>query len=516
MRRLLPDSLGGWVFTVVAAAVILLYGSFLIASLIFRDGQAAAVAASQAADQLIVLTRVIDRTEPRERRSIVRGLNSPGLRMVVSSRPFVEESDDVFTSRIVFRRLEREFPEGTDIRTDSRIVEAAGEERFPTPDEVRREMRRFQRDMGRYHRELANQLPPNQFSPEDVPEPPEPPRFDRNRPATDIERRTINIDRALREIRGFQPFVRASIQVGESSWLNARIDLDLSEVNQRTQSFLILTSVMTLLITILAIWAVSRTTQPVSLFATAAERLGIGLNAEPLPETGTGEVRRAARAFNTMQSRLKRFIQDRTQMLAAISHDLRTPITRMRLRAEFVDDDEQRDKMLADLDEMESMIRATLAFARDDPANESSESSDVAAIVKDIVEHHGATGATVNYSGPDTLAQTVRPMGLKRALNNLIENAVKYGGCARVMLQSNDDHTLIEIEDDGPGIPDEVGEDVFNPFYRVEDSRSRNTGGTGLGMTIARNAVRSMGGDIQLTNRPEGGLKVEVTLPLGR
>ena len=505
MKRVLPDSLGGWVFTVVVTAVILLYGSSLATYIIFRDESAAAAAASQAADQLIVFKRIIEQAEPQERRVLIRGLNSPGLRMVITSRPLVNESDDVFTSRIVFRRLEREFPEGTDIRTDSRIVETAGEERFPTPDEVRRELRRFRRDLQRQPR-------PNEMSPDDPPEPPMPPRLERNRPTFDFERGTLNIDRALREIRSFQPFVRASVQVGESVWLNARVDLDLTESSSRTRPFL-LTTVLTLIVAVMAIWAVRRATKPVSLFATAAERLGVGLNAAPLPESGTGEVRRAARAFNTMQDRLKRFISDRTQMLAAISHDLRTPITRMRLRAEFIDDDEQRSKIMSDLDEMEAMIKATLAFARDDAANEPPEPTDVAAVLKSLVSDKSDAGQKVSYAGPDTLMQLIRPMGLKRALSNLINNALNYGSRANVGLSSDDELTTILIDDNGPGIPDDVKEQVFTPFFRIEGSRSRDTGGTGLGMTIARNAVRSMGGDIELLDRPKGGLRVKATLP---
>ena len=505
MKRVYPDSLGGWVFTVMVTAVILLYGSSLITYVIFRDESAAAAGASQAADQLIVYKRVIEQAEPREQRALLRGLNSPGLRMVMTSRPLVEESDDVFTSRIFFRRLEREFPEGTDIRTDSRIVESTGDERFPTPDEVRRQLLSQRRDSERRLRGDAD-------SSDDTGEEAEPRPSRRSQARLAAHRRTLSIDQTLREIRGFQPFVRASVQVGDSFWLNAKVDLDLSESSQRTRPFLF-TTVTTLLISILAIWAVRRATMPVSLFATAAERLGIGLNAEPLPESGTGEVRRAARAFNTMQSRLKRFIQDRTQMLAAISHDLRTPITRMRLRAEFVDDDEQRDKMLTDLDEMETMIKATLAFARDDAANETPESTDVAGLVKGIVEDQRAMGSLAAYEGPESFMQIVRPLGLKRALNNLIKNAIKYGDTARVALNSEDDQTVILIDDDGPGIADDVKGQVFTPFFRVETSRSRDTGGTGLGMTIARNAVRSMGGDIELLNRQEGGLRAKVTLP---
>jgi len=490
LRRVLPDSLGGWVFTVIVTAVILIYGLSLISFFVFRDESAAAAAASQAADQLIVYKRVIEQANPEERIALIRGLNSPGLRMVITPRPVVSESDEVFTSRIVYRRLEREFPDGTDIRIDSRFADPTADARFPTYEEIRR-----------HHRDTR---PPR---PEGMEGPQRPPS------SLAAERRARTIDQTLRDIRGFQPFVRASVQVGDNTWFNARVDLNLSESGERVRPFLI-TTALTLAIAGMAVWAVRRATRPVTLFATAAERLGIELNAAPLPETGTGEVRRAARTFNTMQSRLKRFVQDRTQMLAAISHDLRTPITRMRLRAEFVDDDEQRNKMLADLNEMEAMIKATMEFARDDAANEAAEVVDIAAGLNALVADGKAIGHDVRYEGPTSLSLTARPLGLKRALTNLVENAVKYGGSAEISLRRDGDYAEILVDDSGPGIPDAEKDQVFTPFYRLESSRSRDTGGTGLGMTIARNAIRSMGGDVVLRDRPGGGLRVKVTLPI--
>ena len=484
MKRIVPDSLGGWLFTVVVAAVLLIYGSTLVTYFIYRDQSAEVAAASQVADQLIVFKRLIEQAPLRERSSLIQALNSPGLRMVITTRPLVVGSDEVFTSRIIYRRLMAEFPEGTEIHTDSRIAESVGEERFPTQEEVRRELRRQRRAMQQPLRSLGAVLPP----------PPPPVAL------------------------GFQPFVRASIRFGERTWLNARVDLDLTEAGERTRPFLqtafLWTTLITFLIAILAILAVRRATMPVSLFAKAAERLGLGLNAEPLSERGTGEVRRAARAFNTMQSRLQRFVKDRTQMLAAISHDLRTPITRMRLRAEFVDDSAQREKMLSDLDDMEAMISVTLAFAREDAANEPAAPTDVAALVARIVSDEEEGGHAVSYTGPESLERIIRPLGLKRSLANIVGNAIKYGGCADVLLTKTEDGIEILIDDKGPGIREAEKEQVFTPFFRLEGSRSRDTGGTGLGMTIARNAIRSMGGDIELLDRAEGGLRVRVMLPV--
>jgi len=226
-------------------------------------------------------------------------------------------------------------------------------------------------------------------------------------------------------------------------------------------------------------------------------------------------VRRAAQAFNIMQGRVRRLVEDRTQMLAAISHDLRTPITRLRLRAEFVDDDVQRDKMLSDLDEMERMIASTLAFARDDAAREIRRPTDIAALVQGLVEDLVATGIEASYAGPESLVMRARPMGLKRAVANLLDNAGKYGKRARVRLEARPGDVLVVIDDDGPGIAEGDREMVFAPFVRLETSRSRDTGGTGLGLSIARAGIRAHGGDIQLANRPEGGLRVTVELPSG-
>ncbi|MBM3513705.1 MAG: HAMP domain-containing protein [Alphaproteobacteria bacterium] len=272
--------------------------------------------------------------------------------------------------------------------------------------------------------------------------------------------------------------------------------------------------IVTLFVAMLALWGLRRATRPLTLFVGAAERLGVDVNAEPMSESGPAEVRRAARAFNTMQTRIKRFIQDRTQMLAAISHDLRTPITRMKLRAEFVEDDEQRAKMLRDLDDMEAMIATTLSFARDDAANEPARSVDVAETLATIASDLAHAGGDTSYSGPPHLLVMARPMALKRALTNLADNAIKYGKCARIALRTIGAEIEITVDDDGPGIPEAEKERVFSPFYRLESSRSRETGGTGLGLTITRNAILSMGGLVELINRPGGGLRARVTLPV--
>ena len=238
-------------------------------------------------------------------------------------------------------------------------------------------------------------------------------------------------------------------------------------------------------------------------------------NAPALDERGPREVHRAARAFNDMQTRLRSFIDDRTRMLAAISHDLRTPITRMRLRAEFVEDDEQRRKMLADLGEMEAMIAATLSFAREDAAGEAQVPLDLADLLQSLCDAAVDAGHAASYSGARRFPFNGAPTGLKRAFGNLLDNAIKYGGVARVTLKPSEESVTVTVEDDGPGIPPEELEKVFTAFYRVEGSRSRETGGVGLGLAVVRTIVHAHGGEVALENRREGGLRAVVTLPCG-
>jgi signal transduction histidine kinase len=321
---------------------------------------------------------------------------------------------------------------------------------------------------------------------------------------------------------GGQGGFAASLRLHDGPWLNLRVQPPPPRP-WHSETFLAAFAVMTLAAAALTLWAVRRLTRPVRDLALAAERLGRDVNAPPLPETGPTEVATAAGAFNTMAERIRRFVGDRTQMLAAVGHDLRTPITRLRLRAEFMEDDEQRRKMLADLDEMEAMIGATLAFARDDAATEPSVPLDLAALCRTVLDEAAdarpeVAPERIAYAGPEHLTVQARPVALKRALANLVGNALSYGGAARVALeppaQAGRGRVLrLTVEDDGPGIPPAELEAVFQPFRRLEGSRNRETGGAGLGLPIARNILRAHGGDVVLRNRAGGGLAAEVTLP---
>ena len=313
--------------------------------------------------------------------------------------------------------------------------------------------------------------------------------------------------------RRLPPDLAISIRLADGRWLNTGLAVPDPSPRWALPS-LIAMAVMAIALSLIVVVMVRRITRPLAELAVAAERLGRGEAVPPLAENGPLDIRQTTRAFNRMRGRLQRFVQDRTRMLAAISHDLRTPITTLRLRAEFLDDEENRAKILETLDEMQRMTEATLAFAREEAAAEDTRTVDLAALVDSVCADLADLGQDVTFRGPERAPYACRPVSLKRALRNLIENAVAYGARARVTLEQAEAALEVVIDDDGPGIPEAEFERVFAPFVRLEESRSPETGGIGLGMAIARSIVRGHGGEITLHNRPEGGLRVAVRLPL--
>jgi signal transduction histidine kinase len=264
---------------------------------------------------------------------------------------------------------------------------------------------------------------------------------------------------------------------------------------------------------LIAFWTARRLARPIREFAGAAERLGVDLTAPPLAVRGPQELRSAIEAFNRMQDRLRRFLEDRTQMLAAISHDLRAPLARLRLRAELVAEGEQQRKMFDDLEVMNAMIDSALAFARDDARREPRRLVDLGALVGDVCEDVGDAGGTALYRGPRDIDIMCRPSDIRRVITNLVDNAVKYGGSARVDILRENERVVIAIDDDGPGIPPQEQERVFAPFYRLDPSRNPGKAGVGLGLSVARTIAREHGGEVTLANRDGGGLGVRVELP---
>jgi signal transduction histidine kinase len=246
----------------------------------------------------------------------------------------------------------------------------------------------------------------------------------------------------------------------------------------------------------------------------AAERVGRGEEEVSIVvERGPSEITSALQAFDIMQERRRRFVTDRMRLLAAVSHDLRTQLTTLRLKAEFIDDETTREGMISTIDELIAITQATLSFSRNEVSREETRSVDLVELVGELVEEFRLGDADVTLSGSGPLIYACRPLALKRALRNLVENAVRYGGCARISVATRDGGPVIDVDDDGPGLPENQVEEAFKPFVRLEPSRSHETGGIGLGLAIARGIVHSHGGSLGLANRLGGGLTATLRLP---
>jgi len=270
------------------------------------------------------------------------------------------------------------------------------------------------------------------------------------------------------------------------------------------------------LLLVIALYVTARSiTRPLSALARAADTVGRAARPEKLPEAGARELREAARAFNTMQDRLRRYLDSRSRVLAAMSHDLKTPLTRLRLQVETLDDPPLQARIGKELTEMELMVREALALFRGLDDGETAVPVDMNELLAGIQQQFSEMGAAVTLSGRALAPVTGKVQALKRCLTNLIANAVKFGTRAAVALE-DDGELVIRVRDEGPGIPEEDLERVFEPFYRLEHSRNRDSGGTGLGLTIARDIAQAHGGTLTLANRPEGGLEAILKLPRRR
>ena len=305
-----------------------------------------------------------------------------------------------------------------------------------------------------------------------------------------------------------------SLNLEDRSWLNVTL-AKVQPTQIAAPSFLISSLVGALGVITLAVLLSRWLTRPLDRLTDSARSLFAGAESgHDVAEEGTREVRTLAAAINEMHRRINRLVSDRTQMLAAISHDLRTPLTRLRLRANAIADIEARAAFERDIAEMEEMIDATLGFLRENSEQEPVEPVDVAAILQTIADDASDCGQHVTVDLPRKLVVRGRHLALKRAIANLVQNAVKYAGTAVVKVRQSQDEVVIDIADSGPGIPNEQLEAVFSPFYRLDDARSRSTGGYGLGLTVARTIARSHGGDVTLSNRTEGGLQATLRLPM--
>jgi signal transduction histidine kinase len=310
---------------------------------------------------------------------------------------------------------------------------------------------------------------------------------------------------------GFVGSTQVAVQLKNGEWLTARMARQTEqEAWLRTIFFSFIGA--TLVLTPLGLLFARRLASPIGEFAEAADQLGRNADAPLLEEKGPRELRSAVRAFNTMQERIRKFVEGRTLMMAAISHDLRTPLQRLRFRIDSLDET-TRNAMLADIQEMEAMIGSTLAFASDEAAPGARQTLDLGALVSSVCDEAADAGGATQCSVSERVVVQGDPVRLKRALSNLVYNATKYAGGAEVRVGHEMGAAVVEVADRGPGIPEDRLEEMFQPFRRLEPSRSRATGGAGLGLSIARTIARAHGGDVTLSPRPGGGLTARLALP---
>lgn len=465
MMRLLPKSLFG-------RLVLVLFGGLLVAQLLSayinfaeRDRMLIRATGLQSGQRIADVVKLLDTLGPQERQRIVTVLNIPP--QVVSLEKAPIEPGNVVTSA----------PQLSIFSTVLRTALGDG-----------REFRVAMREV-----------------------------TDMQRPGFIPENREAMMDHQfpkffMRRLMMGGVFFLTQVQLSDGAWVS--FDTHLPRESASLPGRLLLTLTVLLLAVLgISVMAVRWITRPLHVLASAADELGRDINRPPLPENGPVEVRRAAHAFNTMQAKLVRFVQDRTRILTAMSHDLKTPITRMRLRAELLEDDDLRGRFEKDLREMESMVTHTLDFIRGLGDGEVAHPVDVMALLESLQADNEEMGRQVIIEGVVRNHYVgIAPL-LKRCLSNLIDNAVLYGKSATVIAEDGSDALRIRVRDEGPGIPEAELDKVFEPFYRLESSRNRETGGTGLGLAIARNIAQTHGGDIELHNRPKAGLEAVLTLP---
>ena len=475
MKRLLPQSL-------FARMVLILLGGLIAAQLLSftvhwreRGEFVMRAAGARSAARIADILRLLESTAPAERARIVNVLSSPPLRIALDAPPLAPPSADPekdeqaaqFASALA-RLLGDEFPLVVHVvTTASRFVPGPGYGKGPGM-------------MGGPGKWGADPGEKGTFGPR------------------------------MRHWAGVSFVVQARLRDDVRVTFDARQSQE--SVNWPHRLLLSLTVLLVAVIAVTLI-AVRWVTRPLKTLADAAQGLGDNINRPPLDESGPLEVRRAARAFNTMQQKLAKFISDRTRIFAAMSHDLKTPITRLRLRAELLDDAGLREKFVKDLAEMEAMVSAALDFMRGVDQHEPPQPVDMMALLESLQADARETGSTVNIEGTASAPYRGHAQTLKRCVGNLIENAVKYGTRATIAVTDTPEVLTLRVRDDGPGIPETELERVFEPFYRLEASRNRATGGSGLGLTIARNIAQAHGGELALRNLPAGGLEAVLALP---
>ncbi|MCB1857965.1 MAG: HAMP domain-containing protein [Gammaproteobacteria bacterium] len=460
--RLLPGSLFGRLVLILISGLIL---AQIIGALIFmkdRDDHLRRGFGLNLVQKITAIVVLVEESTPDRRQRILDAFNSPAFRVYIAPEPASPTEGSVPVDYLAML-LHQQLPEHRQYQITV------------TPA--------FQRPLHR-HGPSANLDAPMPF-------------------------------RSWRGIQGMGPLVgfQANIQLFDGSWIIFQNTLpeDIRAWPIRVLAYL---GVLLISILLISLFTVRVVTRPLDRLAKAAERLGTDIKSPPLPETGPTEVRQAAAAFNRMQTRLRRFIEDRGEILAAVSHDLKTPITRMRLRTALLDEGELKERLENDLREMEQMVQASLDFMRGTESSEQTVPVDMRALLESLQDDVQELGNDMEIEPTSEIAPFPgKPLALKRCIGNLVENGVRYGRRVRVRLTESTGIVTVTIADEGPGIPEGELETLFRPFQRREGSRSKATGGTGLGLGIARNIARGHGGDVTLRNGIGGGLEAVVTLP---
>ena len=458
IRRLLPQSIGAQLLVMLLFALGVSQGLSLLVFSDERDRAVRAALGYEAAGRAANVARLLDDAPQDLRQQIVTAANSPLVQFWIDTVPAVDHADHDASG--ISERVQRALD---DPSREVRIEIHDRVEALLAVDDVPQSMQRMHAAM--------------------------------------LAERTGPLELAM------------SIRLASGAWLNVR-SMFHRPVAQWLASDVAALAIAAALVTLVAVFTAVRVVRPMRSLAKAAEHAGRGEVLPALPETGPREIRDTIRAFNRMQARIGRFVTGRTRMLAALSHDLRSPLTAMRLRLELIDEGEDRDRLEAMVDEMQTMVEATLAFARGEAATEDTVEVDLAGILQDLASETGGESGHAVIGVAPAIPARVRPVSLKRALRNLIDNAIRYGARAEIDLSVEGDEAVITVSDHGPGLPQDQLAAVFEPFRRHETSRSRDTGGAGLGLAIARTVVRAHGGEVTLANRPGGGLTATVRLPL--
>ena len=467
LARLWPRGLAGRLVVMLVAALALAQLALILILRMQQDAFVDSIVHGQAMNQTVALARLLTLYPSADGETIARAFGSRYSCVIITTAPPATEAPKPAERDLA--ALLGQMLHGIDAGAPRVTIEPLGHDDHPCPPTGRPPENAGERERSR---------PPNA---------------------------------AGAESRGRVAAVAMTVPLADGRFATLRSAVELPGGLNRAAILSFLLS--SLAVAAVALVAIRRETGSLRSLADASERFGRGEAVPKLPELGPAEVVAATHAFNTMQQRLSDFMRDRLRVLASISHDLRTPLTTLRLKAEFIEDEEVRDDIVATIDELTVICEATLAFTRAEATAEETRATAIDGLMRDVAEEFRLAGADVGEASLPPLVYPCRPVALKRALRNLVENAVRYGGSARLTLRSSPEALAIVVEDEGPGLPPDRIEDAFQPFVRLEPSRSVETGGIGLGLAIARSIVRAHGGTLTLENRAEGGLRAEIRLP---